>query len=173
MTCLTLGLGSNQQAHFHIRQALDGLQHHFGDLLLSSVFESEAVGFDGSNFLNMVAVCDTRMSLTDINDIIKSLEDANGRRRGGPRFASRTLDIDILTYDDLHGEYEGIVLPRPEITSNAFVLWPMAQVCGNKVDPDSGLSYQQLWDAYDKNRQRLWPIDFEWQGRRVSCATPA
>lgn len=171
MTQLTLSLGSNQNADHHIRQALDGLQRLFGELILSSVFESEAVGFDGGNFLNMVVATDTDMSLSDISLAIKALEDANGRRRDVPRFSSRTLDIDILTYGDLLGEHCGMILPRPEITRNAFVLWPMAQICGDCLDPHSGKTYRALWQAYDKSRQRLWPIDFTWQGQQISIAT--
>lgn len=171
MTQLTLSLGSNQNAEHHIRQALDGLWQLFGELSLSSVFESEAVGFDGGNFLNMAVAAETDMSLNDVSLAIKALEDANGRRRDVPRFSSRTLDIDILTYGDLLGEHCGMVLPRPEITRNAFVLWPMAQICGERKDPHSGHSYQALWQAYDKSRQRLWPIDFTWQGQQISAAT--
>ncbi|ALO47373.1 2-amino-4-hydroxy-6-hydroxymethyldihydropteridine diphosphokinase [Pseudohongiella spirulinae] len=171
MTQLTLSLGSNQNADYHIRQALTGLQRLFGPLTLSSVFESEAVGFDGSNFLNMVVAADTTMPLKDISHSIKALEDANGRRRDVPRFSARTLDIDILTFGDLQGEHCGMTLPRPEITRNAFVLWPMAQICGDRTDPHSGKTYQGLWQAYDKSCQRLWPVDFSWQGQQISAAT--
>lgn len=171
MSDLTLSLGSNQNADYHLRRALDGLQSLFGDLRLSSVFESEAVGFDGGNFLNMVVSAATDRPLADISRQIKALEDANGRRRDVPRFSSRTLDIDILTYGNLLGEHCGMILPRPEITRNAFVLWPMAQICGDCIDPHSGKNYRALWQAYDKTRQRLWPIDFTWQGQQISVAT--
>lgn len=170
MPLLALSLGSNQQADEHIRGALDALQVAFGDMRISSVFESKAVGFDGNNFLNMVVAVDTGLSLAEVNARIKSLEDEHGRIRGGARFSPRTLDIDILTYGDCVGDYEGVILPRPEITENAYVLWPMSQVCGSCRDPHTGLSYAALWHQYDKTRQVLWPIDFDWQGRRISSA---
>lgn len=170
MPLLTLSLGSNQQADHHIRGALDALQAGFGTMRTSSVFESKAVGFDGSNFLNMVVAVATDMSLADVSAFIKALEDEHGRTRGGARFSARTLDIDILTYGECVGDYDGVVLPRPEITENAYVLWPMSQVCGDCFDPQSGLSYSTLWHQYDKTRQALWPIDFDWQGRRISSA---
>lgn len=170
MPLLTLSLGSNQQADHHIRAALDALQAQFGAMRISSVFESEAVGFDGSNFLNMVVAISTESTLSSVSAHIKALEDKHGRTRGGARFSPRTLDIDILTYGDCVGDYDGIILPRPEITQNAYVLWPMSQLCGDWCDPHSGLSYATLWRQYDKSRQSLWPIEFDWQGRRISSA---
>ena len=173
MPLLTLSIGSNQDAPYHLRQALDGLQEAFGELRLSSIYESEAVGFSGGNFLNMVIAADTDWSLDAITEMIKQLEDANGRDRTQARFSSRTLDIDILTYGELQGELAGVRLPRAEITENAFVLWPLSELCADLRDPASGMTYAQLWASYDKDRQRLWPIDFEWQGRRISSAPGA
>lgn len=171
MALLTLSLGSNLEPAYHIAQALDGLQACFGQLELSSVFESKAVGFDGGNFLNMVVAADTNLALHDISRLIKALETRHGRKHDQARFSSRTLDIDILTLGDVRGEDHGIVLPRPEITVNAYVLWPLSEVCPDRVDPHSGQTYQTLWSAYDRTRQQLWPVNFHWQGRQISSAS--
>ena len=170
MALLTLSLGSNQRAEYHIRQALDGLEEHFGALLTSSVFESQAVGFEGNNFLTMVVAVETDEPLEQIATWIKALETANGRQHTEKRFSSRTLDVDILTWGTACGRHAGILLPRPEITENAYVLWPLSEVCGGCIDPRSGKSYTALWAAYDKTRQSLWPVDFTWQGRPISRA---
>lgn len=170
MALLTLSLGSNVEPALHIQKALDSLTEMFGELRLSSVFESKAVGFDGGNFLNMVVAVETAMSLAQISQLIKALETRHGRLRDQARFSSRTLDIDILTLGDLCGVHEGIVLPRPEITVNAYVLWPLSQVCPDCIDPHSGQPYQALWAAYDRQRQSLWPVDFDWRGQPISRA---
>lgn len=170
MALLTLSLGSNLEPAYHIAQALDGLHERFGELQLSSVYESEAVGFDGGNFLNMVVSAETDLGLDQISRLIKALETRHGRIHDQARFSSRTLDIDILTLGDLNGRHHGIVLPRPEITVNAYVLWPMSEVCPERVDPHSGQTYKALWSAYDRTRQQLWPVNFHWQGRQVSSA---
>lgn len=170
MPLLTLSLGSNQRAEYHLRQALDGLTEHFGELRLSSVFESRAVGFQGGNFLNMVVAVDTDEPLEQIAAWLKALEAANGRQHTEKKFSSRTLDVDILTWGSVCGRYAGILLPRSEITENAYVLWPLSEVCSECVDPHSGQTYARLWAAYDKNRQSLWPIDFEWRGQKISSA---
>lgn len=170
MTETALSIGSNVEPRRHIPAALDALQEKFGEPRISSVFESEAVGFSGDNFHNLVVCVQTREDLPELLHWLKQLEDAHGRRRGGQRFSSRTLDVDILTYDDCVGEHAGIILPRPEIHENAFVLWPLSQVCGQQRDPHTGLNYAQLWQQYDKSRQRLWPIDYCWRGRWISRA---
>ena len=167
MSFITLSLGSNQQPHRHLTQALDALAEHFGELQLSPVYESEAVGFDGDNFLNMAVALNSELPLWSIRDVLKAIEDRNGRDRTQKKFSGRTLDIDILTCDDLLGEFDGVVLPRPEITENAFVLKPLADICPSRVDPFSGESYSSLWQAYDRP-QKLWPIDFTWHNRVLS-----
>ena len=163
-----LGLGSNIDRHRHITAALDALSRTYGELSLSSVFESEAVGFDGSPFFNMVVGLVTEQSIAQLSDRLKQIEDANGRRRQGPKFASRTLDIDILLYGDWVGDYDGVRLPRDEITKNAFVLWPLAQIAPEREHPTLNNSFAQLWAEYDKERQKLRPVPLLWQGRNLS-----
>jgi 2-amino-4-hydroxy-6-hydroxymethyldihydropteridine diphosphokinase len=170
METLTLSLGSNLDAGHHIDKALTALARRFGDLRLSSVYESKAVGFSGGNFLNMVVAVQTDAELAVISLFLKALENQHGRTSDQQRFSSRTLDIDILSYGSRVGRFDGMQLPRPEITENAYVLWPLAEVCGALVDPHSGQSYADLWQAYDKSRQDLWKIDFQWQGRCISRA---
>ena len=171
MAWVTLSLGSNLDPANHLKSCLDALLLNFRDLSLSSVFESEAVGFTGDNFLNMVVGFETDLELPDLSRLLKGIEDKHGRDRTQPRFSGRTLDIDILTYASLAGEFNGIRLPRAEITENAFVLWPLAQVSGKQQHPRLRQSYAELWAAFDKNRQKLWPVDFEWHGRQISSST--
>lgn len=168
MVWVTLGLGSNIDARANISSCLDALLLRFNDLTLSSVFESEAVGFVGDNFLNMVVGVETDLSITELSAALKQIENKHGRDRSGPRLSGRSLDIDILTYGDKAGVFNGIRLPRPEITENAFVLWPLSQIAGSRRDPESGKSYKQLWDEYDKSSQKLWPVEFSWHGRLIS-----
>ncbi len=101
---------------------------------------------------------ETQFSLTDLNKSLKAIEDNHGRERTGPKFSGRTLDIDILTYDNLVGEFEGITLPRDEITKNAFVLLPMADIAGEECHPELKVTYARLWFFYDKEKQKLWPV---------------
>ncbi|HLS98878.1 MAG: 2-amino-4-hydroxy-6-hydroxymethyldihydropteridine diphosphokinase [Porticoccaceae bacterium] len=172
MARVYLSIGSNIDQRRHILACLDALAAHFGELILSSVYESEAVGFGGDNFYNLVAGVDTELPVAALAPLLRRIENDNGRRRDGPRFSSRTLDIDILTWDDLAGEVDGVVLPREEVLDNAFVLWPLAEIAAGERHPVVGKTYGELWTAYDKAGQRLWPIDFSWRGRVISVAAP-
>lgn len=168
MAWVTLSLGSNLEPRQNLCSCLDSLLLAFNDLSLSSVFESEAVGFEGDNFLNMVVGLNTDLDLAALSGMLKAIEDKHGRDRTQPKFSGRTLDIDILTYDDKAGEFNGIKLPRPEITENAFVLWPLSQVSGRQKHPVLKQTFADLWAAYDRDRQHLWPVDFRWHGRLIS-----
>ena len=163
MAKVFVSIGSNIDRDRYISVALDSLHAAFGLLSVSSVYESKSVGFDGDNFYNLVAMFETDLSLTELSVFLKETEDANGRCRQGPRFSGRTLDIDILTYDALVGVYDGITLPRDEITKNAFVLWPLAEIAGDALHPSLQQSYEMLWQAYDKAKQEIWPVGFAWQ----------
>lgn len=170
MTPIYLSLGSNVDRHNNILAALDALADLFGQLRISSVYESKSVGFDGSNFFNLVVGAATSLSIAELSDRLKRIEDANGRKRSGPKFSPRTLDIDILTFGDFVGVESGIELPRAEITKNAFVLLPLAEIAPEVLHPQLHQSYQQLWNDYDQASQQLWSIDFVWRGQRISSA---
>ncbi|WP_394146728.1 2-amino-4-hydroxy-6-hydroxymethyldihydropteridine diphosphokinase [Shewanella atlantica] len=156
-----ISLGSNIEPERYLKAALSELSYHFGELTLSSVYDSEAVGFDGSNFLNMVVAVDTSLSIAEVVALFKRIERANGRQVGAKKFAPRTLDLDLLLYDDVVTQVP-VELPRAEITKNAFVLWPMAEIAPELVHPLSERSYQSLWDDYDKSSQQLCPVPFTW-----------
>lgn len=171
MTAIYLSLGSNVDRHNNIAAALDALAGLFGELQISSVYESKSVGFDGSNFFNLVVGADTTLSITELSETLKRIEDNNGRKRNGPKFSPRTLDIDILTYGDFVGVESGIELPRAEITKNAFVLLPLAEIAPQVLHPQLQKTYRDLWLGYDQASQSLWTINFEWAGGVISKAT--
>ncbi|MES2824118.1 MAG: 2-amino-4-hydroxy-6-hydroxymethyldihydropteridine diphosphokinase [Pseudomonadota bacterium] len=170
MTAIYLSLGSNIHRHQYITAALDALVDLFGDLKISSVYESKSVGFNGSNFFNLVVGAETELMLADLSEKLKKIEDENGRQRSGPKFSPRTLDIDILTYGNFVGLDAGVALPRAEITKNAFVLLPLAEIAPEIRHPGLQRTYAELWAAYDKNSQSLWAIDFLWRDRKISVA---
>lgn len=167
MARVYLSIGSNVQRHQHVAVALDALAEAFSPLTISSVYDSEAVGFNGRSFLNLVVGLDTDWSVADLSDWLKALENRHGRRRDVPRFSPRTLDVDILVVDDQVGSPAGVELPRGEILTNAFVLRPLAEIAPQERHPVDGRSYCALWQAYDRP-QKLTPVVFHWQGRQIS-----
>ena len=85
----------------------------------------------------------------------------HGRLVGAKKFSPRTLDLDLLLYDYVVCETP-VTLPRAEIVNNAFVLWPLAELAPELIHPLVDKSYASLWQEYDKESQRLWPVMFEW-----------
>ena len=162
-----VSIGSNIDKQKNIAACLQELALHFSDVVLSPIYESESVGFDGDNFYNLVVGIETDLSVGELSQYLKALEDQNGRRRDYSRFSARTLDIDILTYDDAVGTFGGVLLPRQEILENAFVLWPLAELAPYDLHPLEKLSYDVLWQDYDQN-QSLWPVSFVWKGQELS-----
>ena len=170
MALIYLSLGSNIERHRHITAALDALAESFGELQLSSVYESVSVGFEGDSFFNLVVGIQSPLMVGEVSKILKSIEDKNGRDRSGPRFGSRSLDIDILTVDGIAGEIDGIQLPRDEVLKNAFVLLPLAEIAPQIKHPVTAQSYSQHWQQFDKNKQKLWPVEFIWRGENITGA---
>ncbi len=167
MAHVYVSIGSNIEPRRHIRAAVRALQRRFGQLELSPVYESEAVGFRGANFLNLVAALTSDEAPQQIHAALREIEDQNGRRRDGPQFSSRTLDLDLLVYDDLVLDEDRLQLPRPEITENAFVLRPLMDLAPELRHPTLDLTMAQLWQSFDQSGQNLWPIDFDWSEEEI------
>jgi 2-amino-4-hydroxy-6-hydroxymethyldihydropteridine diphosphokinase len=139
-----LSLGSNQEPEQHLAAAVQALKQAFGEIVLSDWVRTKAVGFEGPDFINGAAIIETDWDVYRLDKWLHDLEDAQGRKRDVPRFSSRTLDIDIIFYDDLILSGPGhLQIPRPEL-EHAFVLEPLAQIAPDFVDPSSGFTLQQL-----------------------------
>jgi 2-amino-4-hydroxy-6-hydroxymethyldihydropteridine diphosphokinase len=143
-----LSLGSNERPEHHLREAVRELRARFREVMVSPVYRTPAVGFDGPDFLNCAAAITSDLEPQALNDWLHALEDRHGRRRDVPRFSSRTLDVDIVYFDDrvLRGE-SNLELPRPEL-KHAFVLKPLADIAPDFVDPVQGRTLAALWAAH-------------------------
>ncbi|NBD96305.1 MAG: 2-amino-4-hydroxy-6-hydroxymethyldihydropteridine diphosphokinase [Gammaproteobacteria bacterium] len=147
-----LGLGSNQEPKRHLAAGIVALQHRFGDLRLSPVYRSEAVGFSGSDFLNAAARIRTELSVAELKDWLTDLENRHGRDRSQPKFSDRSLDIDILLHGDRVGTFDGLQLPRGEILEYAHVLKPLADIAPDLHHPVTGLTMAEHWRRFDGDR---------------------
>ena len=161
MAKIYISLGSNIDREANTRAGVRALKKHYGELELSSVYESEAVGFEGDAFYNMVIACDTDEDVYEVVRQLHAIENANGRDRNGPKFSSRTLDLDLLLYDDLVLDTNSLKLPREEILYNAFVLWPLAEIAPTLIHPVVRQSYNELWTSFDRAGANLHSIEFD------------
>jgi 2-amino-4-hydroxy-6-hydroxymethyldihydropteridine diphosphokinase len=163
MAHIFISLGSNIDKAHYMRQGIAALHNIIPNLSVSDVFESESVGFDGSNFYNLVCGGQTSLNVDEVCQALRQIEVDNGRVRSAKKFSSRTLDLDLLVFDDLITD-QPAQLPRDEIDKNAFVLWPLAQIAPNVMHPVLKQTYHSLWHSYDKSQQSLWAVEFDWQG---------
>ena len=158
MARVYLSLGSNQEPHRYLRIALDELRARFGHIDVSPAYRSAAVGFDGDDFVNLAVGLDTDLTPDALNDWLHALEDRHGRRRDVPRYADRTLDVDIVLYDDLVTQGPGhLDIPRKEL-KHAFVLKPLADIAPDVRHPVSGRTMAELWTAFPASREPLAPV---------------
>ena len=148
MSDALLSLGSNLEPEASLASAALALRERFGEVIFSPVYRVPAVGFEGPDFLNAGALLHSDVEPVELDAWLHALEDAHGRRRDVPRFSSRTLDIDIVFFDDRVLKGPGhLQLPRPEL-KHAFVLKPLAEIAPEFVDPVSGRTLADLWRAH-------------------------
>jgi len=154
--CLSLGSNLDPEANLHL--AIDALRARFGKIVLSTVYRTQAVGFDGPPFLNAAVVIESDLAPVALNDWLHALEDAHGRDRRAPRFGDRTLDIDLVLYDDLVMQGGGnLRLPRSELR-HAFVLRPLAEIAPDRIVPGTGLSLARLWQQSSERGVTMTPV---------------
>lgn len=156
MARVYVSIGSNIDRATHIRDAVAGLRARYRDIVLSTVYETKAVGFEGDDFYNLVAGFETGRDVLRVAGELREIE------RGAGRFVARTLDLDLLLYDDLVMDDGVLKLPRGEILEYAFVLGPLAEIAGERRHPVLGASFAELWHGFDPADQALVPLAFQW-----------
>ena len=150
-----LSLGSNLEPHRYLRAALDELRARFGAIEVSPAYRSRSVGFEGADFVNLAVGLDTELGPEALNDWLHALEDRHGRRRDVPRYSDRTLDVDIVLYDEQVIDGPGhLQIPRKELR-HAFVLKPLADIAPQARHPVSGLTMAALWAVFPQEREPL------------------
>ncbi|HEU4942712.1 MAG TPA: 2-amino-4-hydroxy-6-hydroxymethyldihydropteridine diphosphokinase [Gaiellaceae bacterium] len=132
MPLVYIGLGANLgDREATIRTALRRLRDHeeIEVQRVSRLRETDPVGYeDQPQFLNGVARLQTSLEPRELLTVLLDLERDLGRTRHGPRFGPRTIDLDILLYDDRVVDEPGLRVPHPRIAERAFVLEPLAEL---------------------------------------------
>jgi 2-amino-4-hydroxy-6-hydroxymethyldihydropteridine diphosphokinase len=145
-----ISIGSNINKDVHIPASLRALEQIFGELAISSIYESEPVGFTGDVFYNLVVGFDSDLDVKVVAKQLRQIELDNGRTRDSRKFAARTLDLDLILYGDLIVNDGRLQIPRDEIEHYAFVLEPLAEIAPDLKHPITHISYAELWEKFDK-----------------------
>ena len=157
-----ISIGSNIDKEIYIPASILALDQLFGELVVSSVYSSESVGFTGDSFYNLVVGFNSELTVKDVARQLRNIELANGRTRDSQKFSARTLDLDLLLYDSLVINDGRLQIPRDEIESYAFVLEPLAEIAPALKHPINGLSYAELWERFDKTDLKQHKISHSW-----------
>ena len=154
-----VGIGSNINQIFHIKECIKALNNQFKNIRLSPTYESYSMGFEGPNFYNLVASFNTDLEINNLKETLKNIEMVNGRSFGEIKFSSRTLDIDILYYDNLIDNEKNI--PRTEILKFDFVLRPLYDLSPAYIHPITRKTHYKMLNESVYQRMIINKIDID------------
>lgn len=149
MANVYLGLGSNISPENNLRIGISELRRRYGDLQISAVYKSAPFGFKGDDFLNVVVQLVSEESAYAICEEIELIHDLAGRENQGNKWEARSLDIDLLLYNDLVMDDQPVRVPRCDILEYSFVLRPLAEIAPDLVHPVTGITMLSHWQQFD------------------------
>jgi 2-amino-4-hydroxy-6-hydroxymethyldihydropteridine diphosphokinase len=155
-----IALGSNIGNRYdHITSAIKRLVSHSNINLVnySSIYETDPVGYEDQDlFLNMVMEIQTSLSAMDLLDLCLKIESQLGRKRE-KRWGPRTIDLDILTYNQENIESEKLIVPHPRMLERAFVIIPLLEIIQKQpFFKLNKLLESSLEELPDKEGVRVW-----------------
>ena len=150
MARVYVSIGSNIDKQKNILSSVKAIEEQYGELDISNVYETQAIGFEGDEFHNLVVGFDTDESPLEIAQVLKQIEANHDRTRGKEKFESRTLDLDQLLYGDLVMQMEGVNVPHPDILRYNFVLKPLAELAGNAEHPEEEKTIDAMWQGFEE-----------------------
>ena len=155
MATVFVGLGSNIDPENNLHLGVRELRERFGELHLSAVYRNRAVGFEGDDFLNLVAEFESDESPQAICEQIELIHNLSGRSRGGGKWEARPLDIDLLLYNNLVVDESPVRVPRSDVLKYSFVLRPLAELAPDLVHPVTGRTMLDHWQKFDATSHPL------------------
>ena len=153
-----IGIGGNiGDAVAQVREAISSLNDIDDSTLVaaSSLYRTAPVGFlDQPDFINAVAAIDTALSPHDLLAALRAIEQRHGRVREFKN-APRTLDMDLLLYDDAAFSDETLTVPHPRMHERAFVLAPLAEIAPEALIPGQGSARDALIQCADQEIEKI------------------
>ncbi len=159
MTRVFVAAGSNVDAERNLRLASHELVKTFGKVEFSPAYQNLAAGFEGDDFINFVAAFDTELPVRAVVAELQRIEGLCGRERDAPKWAPRSMDLDILLFGDRVCDEPGLVLPRPDLLRRAYMLGPMADIGGEVIHPLEQRTISDLWQRFDRDAHPLTRIE--------------
>ena len=142
--------GSNVDPERNLAKAAAALAQEFPDIEFSPWYRNEAVGFEGDDFINFVIGFSTELPVHDVVAKLRAVEALCGREPGAPKWAPRSMDLDMLLYGDLVHDEAGLHLPRPDLLKRPFMLGPLADLVPDLEHPTANATIGELWEQFDR-----------------------
>jgi 2-amino-4-hydroxy-6-hydroxymethyldihydropteridine diphosphokinase len=161
MARVYVSIGSNIEPEKNLRLAVEQLRERYGPVQVSAVYRSKAVGFEGDDFLNLVAAFESDNSPQAICAEFEVIHNLVGRDRRSGKWESRPLDIDLLLYNDLVMDERPVRIPRSDILEYSFVLRPLAELAPDLVHPATGRTMLDHWQDFDAASHPLELVDVQ------------
>ncbi|MEJ0085508.1 MAG: 2-amino-4-hydroxy-6-hydroxymethyldihydropteridine diphosphokinase [Pseudomonadota bacterium] len=158
MTAVYVAAGSNVDPEPNLVRACAEIAQTWPDARFSRAYRNAAVGFEGPEFINLVVGFTTDQSLREVLARLHAIEIACGRPRNAPKWASRTMDLDILLYGDLIEKTAEYTVPRPDLIRRPFMLGPMAEIAPEVTHPVSHKTMAELWREFDRGGHVMTPV---------------
>ena len=153
--------GSNVEPEHNLGRACADIAHTWPDAHFSRAYRNVAVGFDGPDFINLVVGFSAAQPLAYVIERLRGIETNCGRPRYAPKWASRTMDLDVLLYGELVEKTTDYTLPRPDLLKRPYMLGPLAEIAPDVLHPVEKRSIGDLWAAFDRDGHEMKPVEID------------
>jgi 2-amino-4-hydroxy-6-hydroxymethyldihydropteridine diphosphokinase len=155
-----IAVGSNVEPLKNLTLALAELKRSEGPLRISPAYRNKAVGFDGDDFINLVVAFDTNDDVVRVRERLQKIEAVCGRPPNAPKWAARSMDLDILLFGNEIRSEPGLVLPRPDLVRRPYMLKPTADIAPDLVHPTLHRTMRELWNEFEGKEHEMTVVSF-------------
>jgi 2-amino-4-hydroxy-6-hydroxymethyldihydropteridine diphosphokinase len=158
VTEVYVAAGSNIEPERNLQLAVAALAREFPGSRFSPWYRNRAAGFEGDDFINLVAGFATALDPPTLLERLRAIEAQCGRTRDAPRWAPRSMDLDVLLFGELVCGAPPLTVPRPDLLKRAYMLGPLADLAPDLMHPTAGKTIGELWRGFDQAAHPLQRI---------------
>jgi 2-amino-4-hydroxy-6-hydroxymethyldihydropteridine diphosphokinase len=155
MVDVYVAAGSNVRPEKYLARAVKLMEEQFKPLRVSPAYRNRAVGFEGADFINLVVGFSTVLPFAGVRERLQQIETACDREPNAPKWAPRSMDLDVLLFGDLICTDPGFIVPRPDLLKRAYMLKPLFDIAPDVMHPSAEKTIAELWAEFDQGAHEL------------------
>ena len=159
MVDVYVAAGSNVQPEVYLTRAVKLMEEQFKPLRVSPAYRNRAVGFEGADFINLVVGFSTVLPFAGVRERLQQIEIACDREPNAPKWAPRSMDLDVLLFGDVISNEPGLIVPRPDLLKRAYMLKPLFDIAPDVVHPTEKKTIADLWAEFDQAAHELVEVE--------------